>query len=139
MIPKSGGRGFANCLVSRPSLDRVLNRLCSIEPADGQVGDDFRCYHLQKNQSRRGSENLTSSFEAWAGHPVCRLCAGHVPRPTCPRCGHPDAGLGLALHHRSGLHRVAEVGSLSARTQMATKFSSGAYLLFSRQKRSFCV
>ena len=42
MIPKSGRRGFANCMVSRPSLDRVLNRLCSLEPADGQVGDNFK-------------------------------------------------------------------------------------------------
>ena len=48
MIPKSGRRGFANCMVSRPSLDRVLNRLCSLEPADGQVGDNFRCTTFKK-------------------------------------------------------------------------------------------
>ena len=35
-------------MVSRPSLDRVLNRLCSLEPADGQVGDNFRCTTFKK-------------------------------------------------------------------------------------------
>ena len=48
MIPKLGRRGFANCMVSRPSLDWVLNRLCSLEPADGQVGDNFRCTTFKK-------------------------------------------------------------------------------------------
>ena len=35
--------------------------------------------------------------------------------------------------------RVAEVGSLSVRAKIAKKFSSGAYLLFSRQMCRFCA